>query len=58
MAKPQKSELIKEIDMKLINDSMRGFPQRTVSYKNPCIANVMTNIRKIKTKDIQTFKNF
>jgi hypothetical protein len=57
MTKPQKSELIKEIEMKLINDDER-FPSRDRDLQTPCIADVMNNIRKIKTKDIQTFGTF
>jgi protein tyrosine phosphatase len=55
--KPQKSELIKEIEMKLINDDER-VPSNDSELQTPCITDVMTNIRKIKTKDIQTFEQF
>ena len=32
---------------------MREVPQSTLSYRCPGIADVVANIRKIKTKDIQ-----
>ena len=39
---------------------MREFPQWTANYRPPIayIPDVMANIRKIKTKDIQMFGNF
>jgi hypothetical protein len=57
MTKPQKSESIKEIEMKLINDNER-VPSKDSELQTPCITDVMTNIRKIKTEDIQTFDQF
>jgi hypothetical protein len=43
--------------MKLINDDER-VPSKVSELQTPCIADVMTNIRKIKTNDIQTFGKF
>jgi hypothetical protein len=57
MTKPQKSELIKDIEMKLINDDER-VPSKDSELQTPCIVDMTTNIRKIKTKDIQTFGKF
>jgi hypothetical protein len=57
MTKPQKSELIKELEMKLINDDER-VPSKDSKLQTPCITDVMTNIRKIKTKDIDFRKIF
>ena len=36
----------------------REFPQKTRDLQTAFIADVMTNIRKIKTSDIQTFGEF
>jgi hypothetical protein len=57
MTKPQKSELVKEMDMKLINDD-ETVPTKDSELQTACIADVKANIRKIKTKDIQTFGKF
>jgi hypothetical protein len=57
MTKPQKSELIKEIEMRLINNDER-VPSKDSELQTPCITDVMTNIRKIKTKDVQIFEKF
>jgi hypothetical protein len=43
--------------MKLINDDER-VPAKDSELQTPCIADMTTNIKKIKTKDIQTFGKF
>jgi hypothetical protein len=43
--------------MKLINEDKR-VPAQDSELQPPCIADVMANIRKITTKDIQTFGKF
>jgi hypothetical protein len=49
--KPQKNKLVREIEMKLANDDERVRAKDSES-QTACIANVMTNIRTIKTKGI------
>ena len=57
MTKPQKSALVQDLETKLINDDERASAMNS-ELQTACIADVMANIRKIKTKDIQTFSNF
>ena len=57
MTKPQKSALVQDLETKLTNDDERA-PTMDSELQATCIADVMANIRKVKTKDIQTFGNF
>lgn len=57
MTKPQKSALVQDLETKLTNDDER-VPTKDSELQTACIADVMANIRKIKTKDIQTFGEF
>ena len=58
MTKPQKSALVQEdLETNLTNDDER-IPAMDSELQTAYIADVMANIRKIKTKDIQTFGNF
>ena len=57
MTKPQKSALVQNLETKLPNDDER-VPAMDSELQTAYIADVMANIRKIKTKDIQTFGNF
>ena len=57
MTKPQKSALVQDLETKLTNDDERA-PAKDSELQTACIADVMANIRKIKTKDIQTFGDF
>ena len=57
MTKLQKSALVQDLETKLTNDDER-VPAMDSKLQTACIAGVMANIRKIKTKDIETFVNF
>ena len=57
MTKPQKSALVQDLETKLTNNDERA-PAMDSKLQTACIADVMANIRKIRTKDIQTFGNF
>ena len=57
MTKPQKSALVQDLEIKITNDDKRA-PTMDSELQTACIAALMANIRKIKTKDIQTFGNF
>ena len=57
MTKPQKSALVQDLEIILTNDDERA-PAMDSELQTACIADVMANIRKIKTKDIKTFGNF
>jgi hypothetical protein len=48
MKKSQKSELVREIEMTLSNDDERVLAKDS-ELQTVCMADVMTNIRKIKT---------
>ena len=56
MTKPQKSVLVQDLETTLTNHERA--PQWIANLQTACIADVMPNIRKIKTNDIQTFGNF
>ena len=55
--KPQKSALIQELEAKLTDDDER-IPAKGSELQSACIADVMANIRKIKTKGMKTFGEF
>ena len=57
MTKPQKSALVQDQVTKVSSDDERA-PTMDSELQTACIADVMANIRKIKTKAIQTFDNF
>jgi len=57
ITKPQKSALVQDLEAKLTKDDER-IPTKESELQTACIADVMANIRKIKTKDIQTFGEF
>lgn len=57
MTKSQKSALVQDLETKLINDDER-VPTKDSELQTACIADVMANIRKLKTKDIKTFGEF
>ena len=55
--KPQKSARVQDLETKLTNDDER-IPAMNSELQTAYIADVMANIRKIKTKHIQTVGNF
>ena len=57
MTKPHKNALVQDLEMKINNNDERA-PAKDSELQTACIADVMANIRKIKTKDIQTFCHF
>ena len=57
MTKPQKSTLIQDLEANLTSDDER-VPTKDSDLQTAFIADVMANIRKIKTNDIQTFGEF
>ena len=52
MTKPQKSALVQDLGTKLTNNDERG-PSKDSELQFTCSVDVMANIRKLKTKDIQ-----
>ena len=57
MTKPLKSALVQDLETKLTNGDER-VPAIDSDLQTAYIADVIANIRKIKTKDIKTFGNF
>ena len=57
MTKPQKSTLIQDLETNLTSDVER-VPTKDSDLQTAFIADVMANIGKIKTNDIQTFGEF
>ena len=57
MPKPQKSALVQDLETKITYDG-EGAPAKDNKLQTACIADMMANIRNIKTKDIQTFGHF
>ena len=57
MTKLQKSTLIQDLEANLTSDDER-VPTKDSDLQTAFIADVMENIRKVKTNDIQTFGEF